>query len=983
MKKQLLAFFALILLQIPFFYINAQKTNFSDPNSFLLPLDPKVRCGKLDNGLTYYIRNNKIPEQHAEFYLTQKNGFVSEESSQLGMLHFIEQYFKITLAKYKEHLTTFTDYDDALYCISDVSVVKEGVIDSCLLILREWVAPTSFSSGSIEKTRNLVYEEIKTGKNNPFTQVEKLLPQIMPETPYAKCMPYGKIETVKNFNSQNLLNFYKKWNAPENQSIIIVGDINVALVEKKIKNIFSNIPKQTNSVEKKYFSIPDNNEPLIGIVKDKEIPQTQISVYFKHDSQSGGQYASMQTLITDYIKMIVSNIFYARFSELGQKSDIPFTSAKGYDGDFLVAKNTDAWTLTATVKENEINKSLKIILEETLRAKKEGFTEAEFEKARKNILLMYEMAFKERANEENKTYAITCANHFTLEGYMTGIEYEYDAIKNIDSRINLALVNRFFAQLIGDKNIAISLLIPDGKDVVTPSKTELSNWFNEYYFENLQLKETIIKKEVVEQQPVKKVEQEPIKKNETTPPVKILEKEPVKKEIIKEEIIEEISNLTGDEPLMTTLPKAGTIKSETKDSRFGTTNFVLSNGVKVIIKQTKFKDNEILMGAISAGGTSLFPETNPANIKLYPEISTLGGLSKFSKADLNKILGGKSVFVSPTINVTTEGLTGRSVMKEFETMLELIYLNFTSPREDKKTFLSYLIKNRSDLEKLETQPTTTMVDTIIKSLYADLTRNAQIKANEIPQLNYDTIMSWRKDRYSDAGNFTFVFVGNIDANIVKPFITQYLASLPSTNRKESFFPVNMMYNKGVIKNYFEKPMENPQTYVTNIYSGTFEPTLLNRIKMDFLRQILKKQLTEKLKDKSGENQELNVISNIADYPVGQATLHIAFEIDSFQKDLFSGFIKQEMNSFMETGPKTEDFNSIKDLMRKKYAKDILDNNYWKNTIMNYYHLGYDANTDYLKLLDNITPSDMKNFAKDLEQQGNLVDVMMIGVKSTY
>lgn len=479
-------------------------------------------------------------------------------------------------------------------------------------------------------------------------------------------------------------------------------------------------------------------------------------------------------------------------------------------------------------------------------------------------------------------------------------------------------------------------LVPDKKSFIPPNKENIISWLNEAVSKDIHQKE--------------------------------------REDVTKSE--EKV--LTENMSLMINFPNPGKIKSQQKDTLFQTTNFVLSNGAKVIIKQTTLKNDEIVMGAISPGGSSLFPETNPVNIKLYADISSLGGLDIFSQADLKKILCGESISVSPTISLTTEGLSGVCIKKNFETMLQLIYLNFTSPRTDNKACQSYIEKLRTKLENRESDPQIALTDSLNKSLFQNLNRNSRLKADELSQLNYDTVMTWRRECYKNAGDFTFVFVGNIEADAVKPFLDQYLATLPSTTQEKSFEPVDMLYNTGIIQNHFAIPMKNPKTSIIHIYSGRMEPTLTNRIKMDICLKILNIALRKSICNSKEDSCNMEINGDIAGYPVGQTTLRISFDTNQTKQDIPTGIISQALSNLIENGPDIETFNQIKKNMEEIHAENIKTNSYWRDIILDYYESNYDGETNYLRILENTTPDDIKNFIKNLLEQDNLVDVMMTG-----
>ncbi len=920
---------------------HAQSAN---PMTMPLPIDPKVRYGQLENGLTYYIRHNELPKERAEFFIAQKVGSVLEEDNQAGLAHFLEHmafngttnlpgkqminYLESIGVKFGENLNAYTGFDETVYNISNVPVTREGIVDTCLLVLHDWSGCISLNEEEITKERGVIREEMRTRADAQFRQIEKLLPMIMPGSQYAKRLPIGTEEVVMNFKPQELRDYYHKWYRPDLQGIIIIGDIDVDKVEAKIKTLFADIPKPVNPAKRIYYPVPDNKEPLVGIVTDKEATNTQLMVFFKHDITPEEQERSMVGLVQHYINQVMSSIVAERFNAMTEKADPPFIYAMGRDGRFYVADTKDAWMTIGVAKEGEVKRTLTALVTEVERMKKFGFTVSEYERAKTNVLKSYENAYNERDKQKNNNYAEEYVEHFVRGGAIPGIENEYQWINQMAPNIPLEAINNEVKQLIGDENIVISLVGPEKEGISYPSNEELLAWFKEA--QNI--------------------------------PV-----EPYKEDAI-------------DKPLIEKMPKAGKVAATTKDAVFGTTNYQLSNGVKVVIKTTNFKDDDIQMEATSPGGSSHFPESEAANIKVYSSVVDLGGLSGFNTIDLRKVLAGKKVGVDPTINVTNEGFKGFSSVKDFETMLQMIYLYFTAIREDQESFQSYMVKTKDMLKSQEAEPSIALVDSIQKILYQSPARISRLKVSDLDKVSYPTIMKWYKDRYKNAGDFTFVFVGNIDPEIVKPMIEQYLGALPSINRKETFVPVNLSFKKGSYETIFDKKVENPKATVVDTYTGNLEFGLVNNVKMSMLSQILRIVYTEKVREDEGGTYGVGVSGYISEYPKGQMMLQMSFDTNAEKMLKLNDIIKAEFKSMAEQGPRQEDFDKVKEFMLKKFKENEQENGYWKSIILQYYRSGYNGYTDYLKVLNAITPNDIKVFAKSILDQKNEKTIIMNGVK---
>jgi zinc protease len=909
-----------------------------------LPIDPKIRYGQLSNGLTYYIRHNELPKERADFYIAQKVGSMQEEDNQAGLAHFLEhmafngskhfpengiiKYLETIGVKFGANLNAYTAFDQTVYNISDVPVTKAGAIDSCLLILHDWSNALLLETKDIDKERGVIREEMRSRNNASMRQIEKLLPLIIPDSKYAKRLPIGTEEVVMNFKPEELRDYYRKWYRPDLQGIIIVGDIDADQIENKLKAIFADISAPVNPTQRIYYDVEENTEPLVGVVTDKESTRTLIEIDFKHKPLPREARGTIQALIVNYLNSIASRIFSERFSDLTQKANPPFVGAQSRNGDFLVASTEESWSSVAVVKDNDVETALKTLTRELMRVKKYGFTESEYERAKSNYLTFMENAFNERDKTKNNSYAGEYVDHFLKGGYIPGIEAEYNTAKAVSGQIPLQAVNQYIEQLIRDKNTIIFLMAPEKENEVVPTKEQLLAWFNEARNEDIQAPE----------------------------------------------------EKTSNEPLLTELPEGGKIVSETPDKIFDATVLTLSNGVKVAIKPTKLKADEILMGATSPGGSSLFPESEMVNVQLYNSISSIGGLGKFSATDLTKVLAGKKVQVRTTIGLTSEGFSGSSSIKDFETMLQLIYLNFTAPRTDEEVYQSTIARIKSQLENMEANPEIALQDTLLKDLYVDQNRHFRLKAKDLDKANYQTIEKWRKDRYADAGDFTFVLTGNIDLETAKPLIKKYLGSIPSIHRKETFAKVNENYRPGTIKSAFNQKVENPKTNVIDIYWTNFDYSLKNRIEIDMLQQILRIVYTEKVREEEGGTYGVSVSGNISDYPKGQSMFQIYFETEPAKADYLNKIVHQVIRDMAKEGPREVDFNKVKEYMLKKQQENEQENSYWRGAMLEYYRQNFNSYTDYVKTLNAVTPADIRKKVQALLNSGNMIEVIMTGVK---
>ncbi|MCD8044177.1 MAG: insulinase family protein [Tannerellaceae bacterium] len=906
-----------------------------------LPIDPKVKYGKLDNGLTYYIRSNSQPKERADFYIVQNVGSILEEENQRGLAHFLEhmafagsthfpdegisKFTERIGVRFGENLNAYTGFDETVYMIKNVPVTDPASVDSCLLILHDWSGFLSLEDDAIEKERGVIREEWRSRQDAQARIWEQQLPRLYPDNRYAYRLPIGTIDVIDNFKPDELRDYYKKWYRPDLQAIIIVGDIDAAEIENKVHSLFADIPAPVNPAEREWFGVADNEKPLISIATDKEATSTLLHIMHKYDKYPDEVMAGIDGLVINYIKRVASSMLNERLEEIVQKADPPFIDAGTFDGDFVVSKTKGAWTIAALVKDNRIEDAMNALVMETERIKQFGFTAAEYERARINLLKNYETAFNERDSQRNGSYTQAYVSHFTDGGAIPGIELTYQIISEIAPQITVENVNEYIHQVVGDTNIAISITGPETDDIIYPEETDLLQMY-------LQAREIPV-----------------------------------------EPYVEEFS----DEPLLTELPEPGTIISSIEDEHFGATVMQLSNGIKVILKHTEFKNDEIRMTATSPGGTILFGPEDYANLKVINEVISLGGLDNFSNIDLSKVLAGKNVSCSTSLGISDENVNGFSVPADIETLFQLIYLNFTAKRKDQEAFDSYVTRMKSYLVNQELDPMVAFSDSLIKVVYNNNPRVQRIQIEDFNHISYDRIMEMYRERFADASDFVFTFVGNLDEETMKPLIERYLASLPALNRTDK--PDEQLaprIQQGVHINHFKRTMETPKATVLNMFPGNMDYNIKNNITATMLKQILDLVYTEKIRKDEGGTYGVGVNMVISWFPKGQAYLQTFFDTDPEKQARMSEILHEELQRIVDEGPRIDDFNKTKENMLKRYAENQEENSYWLNALDLYYYRGYDAVTDYLKTLESITPSTVQSFLKELLDQQNRIEIVM-------
>lgn len=909
-----------------------------------LPVDKNVRIGQLDNGLTYYIRHNKLPENRAEFYIAQKVGSILEEPQQRGLAHFLEHmafngtknfpgddkglgvipWCETVGIKFGTNLNAYTSIDETVYNISNAPIDRTGVLDSCLLILHDWSNYILLKDDEIDKERGVIREEWRSRNSGMLRVYTDLLPTIYQGDKYADCMPIGSIDVINNFPYKDIRDYYHKWYRPDLQGIVIVGDIDVDTVEAKLKAVFADVQKPVNPAERTYYPVADNKEPIVAIGTDKEVDDPSIEIYFKQDATPDSEKNNVGYLASQYMTSMISSMLDTRLSELVQSANPPFTRASSDYSDFFVAKTKEAFALSASSKADGIETALKTLLQETERARRFGFTESEYARARANYLQSLESAYNEREKTKHGSYVREYVQNFLNGEPIPGIEAKYAMMNQLAPNIPLQVMNMVMQQLVPDSNQVVIIAGPAKEGLKYPTKEEVISLLKGM------------------------------------------------KDLDLQAYVDKVS----DEPLMKEAPKGGKIISEKEGDIYGSTKLVLSNGVTVYVKKTDFKADEIRMKGTSLGGKSIFPDKDALNFAVMDNVIAVGGLGNFSQVDLTKVLAGKKVSVNAGLGATTENVFGTCSPKDFETMMQLTYLTFTAPRKDAEAFESFKNRMKAQLESAQANPLSSINDSLQKAMYNNHPRVVMMKPEMVDQIDYDRILEMYNDRFKDASDFTFYFVGNIDLETAKPLIAEYLGALPAINRKETFKDTKMSIRKGVYKNEYAKEQQTPTATIVFLYSGKAPYTLKNDILLSFATQVLDMVYTEEVREKEGGTYGVNCYGDLQKYPKEQLLLQIVFQTDPAKKDKLAGIVVDELKKLAAEGPSDVHLQKVKEYMLKKYADNQKENGYWMNNLNDYFYYGMDMTEGYTDIVNSITAKDIQKFVSDLLKQGNEIEVTM-------
>ncbi len=908
----------------------------------VIPLDLNVRFGKLENGLTYYIRHNEFPAERAEFHIAQRVGSILEEENQRGLAHFLEHmafngtanfpdkslinYLETIGVKFGENLNASTGFDETKYFISNVPTVREGIIDSCLLILHDWSGKISLNGEEIEKERGVIREEWRTGRGASKRLWEEALPIIYADSRYANRFPIGTLDVINNFQYDELRDYYRRWYRPDLQAVIIVGDIDVDKVEAKLKEIFTDIPAPApDAAERIYFPVPDNTQPIIAITTDPEATETWVDVFFKHDPVANELKNTETYYMITYLRQMAQAMMNARLDEITQKPSSPFLQAAADDGEFIVSKTKDAWQMSATAREGEVLTAFEALLEEMERVLQFGFTKGEYDRAKAKFISWLEVQYNERSKRKNRSFVNEYITHFTDNEPSAGIEFDFIFFNQLADILTVKEVNEYM-KIIADTNRAVWISGPEKEKLTYPTQDEILA--------------------VMAQ--------------------------------IKEKTLAPYAEKLSNEPLIAKLPQKGKITAITTNPIFGTTELTLSNGVRVSLKTTDFKDDQILFSAIASGGSSQIDVKNLSSGRLISAALPLGGLGNFNAVDLRKQLAGKTADVKFDADLYQQNFGGNSNKKDVETLFQLIYLKFTAPRQDKEAYQAFVNRTENQLKNRLNNPMAAFSDSITQACYGNNPYAKPYHTEDLKQADYNRIMKLYKEKYvSDAAAYHFTFVGNIDEEVLFPLIEQYIASLPAQKTHKTWRDVGLDTRKGERRFEFEKKLQTPKATVYSLWSGEIPYTLRNTVLHSTLVDIVRIIYTEKIREEQGGTYGVRVSGGLNKIPKEHFSFQFQFDTDKPLVEPLLAIANAEIDRLQTEGVSEEIFRKVREFKLKKYAEDCKENGFWLNAIQQYHFIGIDRMTDYVEIINSITTDEIREYAKKLFTQKNNIAVIQM------
>jgi zinc protease len=929
-------FFSIILFTQP--TAAKQANNLKQPNdlNIKLPIDPNVTIGKLDNGITYYIRTNKKPEKRAELRLVVNAGSVLEDDNQNGLAHLCEHmafngtknFNKQELVNYLEsigmrfgpELNAYTSFDETVYMLT-VPTDKDSIVQTAFQILEDWAHNVSYDSIEIDKERGVVIEEWRLGRGAEARMSDKQFPILFKGSKYAERNVIGKKEILESFKHPTLKSFYKDWYRPDLMAVVAIGDFDKSEIENLIKTHFSKILSRVKEKTREIFPVPNHKEPLFAIATDVEATRSSVSVYYKHELRE-------EKTVGDYRQKIVEGLydgmFNSRLEELTRKSDPPFLYAYSGGGRFVRSK--EIYVLSSGVKDNGIERGLETLLTEAARIKKFGFTSTELERQKKELMRSMEQAYNERDKTESRNFTYEYVSNFLDEEPIPGIDYEYKLYQQYLPGITLEEVNRLANERISEENRVVMVNAPEKKDIKVPTQEELSAIF-------------------------KSVEKSDIKAYD---------------------------DKVTTEPLIANPPTPGTIKEENLLKDLGVTEWKLSNGVRVILKPTDFKNDEIMLTAFSPGGTSLVDDKNFVAASSASAIIAQGGVSKFDQTALQKMLQGKIVNVFPYISELDEGFSGGCSPKDFETMLQLIYSYATSPRMDSTAYLSYMEKIKAMLKNRNARPETAFEDTLQVTLSQYNYRRRPYSEEILKEMDLQNSFKIYRDRFSDLSDFTFIIDGAFKLEEIKPFILTYLGGLPSKHRIETWKDVGVMPPKGVITKTVKKGIE-PKSSVRIVFTGPFEWSRDNRHAIQSMAGVLRIKLREALREEKGGTYGVGVGASIWQFPKPEYRLTVSWGCSPDRVDELIKTAMEQIDSVKNFGVSDIYVTKVKESQKREREVSLKENKFWLSSLQSAYYNNDDPMNilKYDELIEKVNSDYIQKAAQKYFDMKNYVEVKLL------
>ncbi|WP_158797272.1 pitrilysin family protein [Pedobacter sp. L105] len=931
--RLVLAFLTISLLSYKTF---AQGSRAQKQQQSVLPLDPAVRTGKLANGFTYYIRHNEEPKDRVMLYLVNKAGSILEDDNQRGLAHFMEHmsfngtkhfphnelvdYLQKAGVRFGADINAYTSFDETVYELPLPSN-KPELLKGGLQIMRDWAHEALLDTGEINKERGVVLEEKRLGKGASERMRREYFPVILNNSRYAERIPIGLDTVLNNFKRPAIASFYNDWYRPDLQALIIVGDIDVNQIEAQVKQQFASLKNPVHERVRNKYTVPLSGKNQFISVTDKEMAATEVEIMIKHKAPALKTVADYRTAL---IKGLFDQMLSARYADLLRKADPPFISGSAGISGFM--GGLDAYDVTMQAKPGELERGFKAAWRETERLKRFGFTITELERAKTAYLNNIESTLKEKSKTNSASYIKEYQAYFLTDEAAPGIEKEYQLTKDHLPGISLTDVNSLASTYITNTNRDILILAPEKEKSSLPDESVINSWLK----------------------------------------------------AVAAEILTPYKDDVSSKPLLSNIPIPGKIKNEVLNKKLNITTITLSNGLKVLLKPTDFKNDQIIFSAFASGGTSLYSDADYQSAASASAIIASSGVGNYNTGELSKYLEGKQTGVKPYITERFQGISGGSTPKALETAMQLVYAYFTEPRIDTAIFKGIITRSKASLANRANDPGTVFSDTVSAVMGGYNSRRTAPTLQKLAQINPDKAYRIYKERFADAGNFTFTFVGNIDLNIIKPLLEKYLGSLPSVNQHEQAKDLNIQPPLGRMEKTVYKGSE-PKATVYLIFNGKYDYSPGNNVKMNALKETLEIRLLERLREDESGVYSPGVEVSKTKLPQQRYNFVVYFSCAPQNVDQLIASALDEINKLKTEGPPQANLDKWRAEDKTSFEPQLKTNDFWLGYLNG--QLQNDQDLDqidhYNDLLNTVKPDDVKSMAGKYLSGENYIKLILM------
>ncbi len=929
MKYLISAFLFLIVISA----MSQQNFDLSKP----IPVDPEVSKGVLDNGLTYYVRANDEPRNRAELMLVVNVGSVNEDDDQQGLAHFLEHmafngtetfpknelisYFESIGMEFGPEINAYTSFDETVYMLK-VPLDSALYLEKGIQVLYDWASQITLSEEEIDKERGVIREEWRGGRNAQFRMQQEWLPVLLHESKYAQRLPIGEIEIIENFSPDVLRRFYNNWYRPDLQAVIVVGDFNQEEMVQKVKDKFSNLSVAQNPRELQDHPIPPHEETLISIATDKEAQYPVAYMFHKHPmevTETVGDYR--ETIKQSLYNSMINN----RLSELTQKADPPFIMGQSSYTELFGPMSV--YQSAAVGHNDRIEEGLKAVLLENERVKQFGFTETELERNKKSLMNRIEKAYKERDKQKSINYAEEYKRNFLMtKEPIPGIEKEYEYFQSFLPDITLEEVNKLADEWITEENSVVVVTAPEIEGMDVPTKEEVLDLLQE----------------------VEQTELEPY------------------------------DDAVADLPLISDEPWASLVVEEESLENVEATEWTLQNGAKVVIKPTNFKEDEILFNAWSPGGTSLYSKEDAISADFAATIMSMSGIAGFDNITLEKMMADEVFSLNPYISELREGFNGNSTVEDLEVMLQMVYLYFTQPRFDETSFQAYMTRMEGVLQNRTASPEAVFQDTLQTVLANYHDRARPMSTELLKEAEFNRIRDIGKERFRNAADFTFFFVGNIHPDTLKPLVEKYIGGIPYMDENEDWRNLGIDPPKGVVQKTVKKGQEDKSIQYI-VFHGDFDYSSENAIELDAVGRILSTRLLEEIREERSGVYSIGANPSSSKYPDQEYKVYISYGTDPEKLEELKQAVFDEIRHFMENGPSEEELSKAKEKMLRERELALRENRFWLNILSNTYYLkdgDFSEFGKYEDIVHSLTEKQIQEAFKNYFNFDNYVSVAL-------